>query len=324
MPNVVSKAGEVDQDLVTIVTQTRPIAGQEDAFRSWQDEIRTEVSKWPGFVEQKVIPPHPPLQFDWVILLRFSSLDAGTGWLRSPERLRLIEKLQPILAGIDDVHIVKDGASGVLPAAASVVISTRLLPGQESQYRSWEQRIAAAQSRAAGFQGYRLEPPIEGVQDDWLSIIRFDSQQNLDKWLNSPERLNLIKESESFTERFDTRVVHSGFDQWFPRSTTSALSAPVWKQNMIVLLLLYPEVFLFGAFVQQPLLVRRLHWPFWLALFAGNLVGVLLMNQIVPWTSDRFAWWLTSAKSTERKTTLVGLGLVIALYALLLIAFSRF
>jgi antibiotic biosynthesis monooxygenase (ABM) superfamily enzyme len=315
--------GFANQDLVTIVTQTRPIAGQEDAFRRWQIEIGAEVAKWPGFVEQKAIPPNPPGQFDWVILLRFSSLDAATGWLRSPERVRLIQEVQPILAGIDDVHIVKDGASGVLPAAASLVISTRLLPDQESQYRSWEQRIAAAQSQAPGFQGYRLEPPIAGVQDDWLSIIRFDSQQNLDNWLKSPERLKLLKESESFTDRFATRVVQSGFDQWFPNSNNGGPSAPVWKQNMIVLLVLYPEVFLFGAFVQQPLLIRRLHWAFWLALFAGNLVGILLMNRIVPWTSNRFAWWLTSVKSKERKTTLLGLGLVISLYALMLLAFSR-
>ena len=323
MSEVKSEAGNAKQDLITIVTQTRPIAGQEAAFRSWRDEIDAEVAKWPGFVEQKVIPPNPPVQLDWVILLRFASLDAGTGWLRSPERLRLIDKLQPILSGVDDVHIVKDGDSGVLPAAASVVISTRLLPGQESQYRSWERRIAVAQSKAPGFQGYRIEPPIEGVQDDWLSIIRFDSQQNLDNWLKSPERLQLVKESESFTDRFETRVVHSGFDQWFPGTKSGGPSAPVWKQNMIVLLMLYPEVFLFGSFVQQPLFMKRMHWPFWLALFAGNTVGILLMNKLVPWTSDRFAWWLTPEKSAEKKTTIIGLAVVLSLYALMLLVFSK-
>jgi len=316
--DVKTQAGITHQDPITIVTQTRPIDGQEEAFRSWQDEIGAEVSKWPGFVEQKIIPPNPPAQFDWVTLLRFSSLDAGTGWLRSPVRLKLLDKLQPILAGSDDVHIVNDGASGVLPAAASLVISTRLLPGQEGQYRSWELKIAAAQSQAPGFRGYRLQPPIEGVQEDWLSIIRFDSQQNLDNWLNSPERLNLLKEAEAFTDRFATRVVQSGFEQWFPNS--GAAPVPVWKQNMIVLLMLYPEVFLFGWFVQQPLLMKRLHWPFYLALFAGNSVGILLMNKLVPWTSNRFSWWL---RSTDKKTTLIGLGVVLSLYALLLFVFSH-
>ena len=47
---------------------------------------------------------------------------------------------------------------------------------------------------------------------------------------------------------------------------------------MIVLLLLYPVVFLFGAWVQTPLLMERAGLPFWLALFIGNVVSVLLLN----------------------------------------------
>ena len=311
------------QEGVTIVTQTRPIAGQEDAFRSWQDKIGAEVSKWPGFLEQQIIPPSPPGQIHWVILQRFSSLDAATAWLRSSERLTLVESIQSILAGSDDIHIVKDGASGVLPAAASLVISSRLRPGQEDMYRRWEQRIAAAQAKAPGFQGYRLEPPIAGVQDDWLAIIRFDSEHNLENWLQSPERLKLVKESEPFTDSLNTRIVRSGFDQWFPASKGGAPSAPVWKQDMIVLLLLYPIVFLFGAFVQRPLLINRLKMPFWLALFVGNVVGILLLNWLAPWTSKRFAWWLNPTGSEERKTTLIGTSVMIALYAGLLFAFSQ-
>jgi hypothetical protein len=83
-----------------------------------------------------------------------------------------------MLVGRDDVHIVNDGDAGVLPSPASVVISTRIKPGQEFTYRAWEQRIAAAQSKAPGFQGYRFEPPVPGVQDDWLAILRFDTETN--------------------------------------------------------------------------------------------------------------------------------------------------
>lgn len=309
------------QQAVTIVTQTRPIAGQEDAFKSWQEEIGTEVSKWPGFIEQKVMPPSPPGQIDWVVLQRFSSLDGASGWLRSTERLRLVESIQSILTGTDDIHIIKDGASGILPAAASVVISTRVTPGQEAAYRRWEQRIAAVQARAPGFEGYRLEPPILGVQDDWLAIIRFDSDHNLENWLKSPERLKLLKESEAFSS-FNTRIVHSGFDQWFPVSK-GAPSISVWKQNMIVLLLLYPVVFLFGAWVQNPLLVNRLKMPFWLALFVGNVVSIILLNWLVPWTSNRFAWWLNPTGPEARKMTLIGASVMIALYAACLFAFSQ-
>ena len=45
-----------------------------------------------------------------------------------------------------------------------------------------------AQASATGFQGYRLEPPIQWVQEEWLAILRFNSQENLDAWLRSPAR----------------------------------------------------------------------------------------------------------------------------------------
>jgi uncharacterized protein len=308
---------------VTIVTQTRPAAGQEEAFKKWQDTIGAEIAQWSGFVEQQVIPPSPPAQVDWVILQRFSSVDAAANWLHSAERLSLVESIQSILAGSDDIHVVRDGASGVLPAAASAVISTRVKDGQEVAYRRWEQRIAAAQARAPGFQGYRLEPPVPGVQDDWLAIIRFDSDHNLQNWLNSPERLKLLKDSELFIERFDARVVRSGFDQWFSGAKSNTPAPPIWKQNMVVLLLLYPVVFLFGMFVQQPLLINRMSMPFWLALFVGNIISVLLLNWLVPFASNRLGWWLQPEGQGSMKTHALGAGVLVCIYGLCLFAFSR-
>jgi len=308
---------------VTVVTQTRPVTGQEKTFARWQDTIGAAVAKWPGFIDQKVIQPSPPAQIDWVILQRFSSLAGATAWLHSAERLSLVDTIQSALAGTDDIHIVKDGASGVLPAPVSLVISTRVKPGHEVAYRRWEQRIAAVQAHAPGFEGYRFEPPVPGVQEDWLAIIRFDSEPNLENWLKSPERLKLLKDAESFTERFNTRVVRSGFDQWFSGSQRGMPPPPVWKQNMIVLLQLYPVVFLFGMFVQNPVLIKRLGMPFWLALFVGNLTSVVSLNWLVPWASKRLGWWLQPTGPASMKTHILGAGVVTGIYALWLLAFSR-
>ena len=94
--------------------------------------------------------------------------------------------------------------------------------GQEAAYRQWEQKIAAAQSRAPGFQGYRFEQPIPGVQDDWLAILRFDSEEHLQGWLDSPVRNKLLKESEAFVEEVHARIVRTGFDQWFRTAASAA------------------------------------------------------------------------------------------------------
>ena len=159
---------------VTVVTQTRVRAGKEDEFSNWQRGIGAAVAEFSDFIEQTVMPPNPPAQIDWVILQRFASLEGATSWLNSKQRLSLIEHVLPMVVGQDDVHILKDDAVGVLPSPVSAVIATRLKPGTEAAYRAWEQKIAAAQSKAKGFQGYRFEPPIPGVQESWLAIVRFD------------------------------------------------------------------------------------------------------------------------------------------------------
>src|SRR6476659_7477399 len=221
-----------------------------------------------------------------------------------------------------DVNIVNDGDAGVLPSPASVVISTRIKPGHELAYRAWEQRIAAAQSKATGFQGYRFEPPVPGVQDDWLAILRFDTEANLQAWLDSPERQKLLKDANPFTEEFHARIVRTGFDQWFPVPAAGTPPPAAWKMNMLVLLMLYPVVFLFGFFVQTPFLIGR-GLPFAIALFIGNIVSVVLLSYLVPWMAERFSWWLQPAGPHPRRLEVAGAALVVALYTAMLLAFWR-
>lgn len=309
-------------EAVTIVTQTRVRPGDEATFSDWQKGTSDAISRFPGFIQQTVMPPSPPAQVDWVILQRFTNTDAATAWLNSRERLERVASAQPILIGSDDVHLVRDGGAGVLPSPVSAVISTRIKPGSEADYRAWERRIAAAQSKAPGFQGYRFQPPVPGVQEDWLAILRFDSEANLQAWLDSPERHKLIEGAKPFTLEFHARIARTGFDQWFKPSGGQAV--PAWKQNMLVLLLLYPVVFLFGVFVQTPFLSNQAHLPFAAALFVGNVVSIILLNYLIPWTSDKFTWWLRPTAGNIVAVNVAGSALIIALYLALITIFYRF
>ena len=308
---------------VTLVTQTRVREGMAEEFGRWQSAISAAAAEFPGFITQSVLPPNPPLQVDWVIQQRFTSVEAAAAWLRSERRTRLLDAGQPMLAGRDDVHLVRDSAGVERTAPVSAVISSRVRAGQEAAFRAWEQRIASAQARSPGFQGYRFEPPIPGVQDDWLAILRFDTERNLQAWLDSPERKNLLEEAAPFLDEFHARVVRTGFEQWFPSAADGTSGPAAWKQNMIVLLLLYPVVFLFGVWVQTPILTGRAGLPFWLALFIGNVVSVLLLNWLVPCVSNGFSWWLSPARDAGGRTSLAGAALVVLLYAAWLFLFSK-
>ena len=140
---------------------------------------------------------------------------------------------------------------------------------------------------------------------------------------NSAERQALLREAEALVEEFHARVVRTGFEQWFADNNDRAIVPPAWKQNMVVLLMLYPVVFLFGLYVQTPLLIGWAGLPFWAALFLGNVASVLLLNWLVPWASRALSWWLNPLTQHRLRVDLGGAVFVAALYAVCLYAFSR-
>jgi len=258
-----------------------------------------------------------------VILQRFDTMEDAQRWLASTERQTRIEGVAPMLIGRDDVHIVRDDQGGIKPAPVSAVISTRVLLGKEHEYRAWERKIAAAQSKAPGLQGYRFEPPVPGVQEDFVAILRFDSEANMQAWLDSPERKKLIEEAAPLTEEFHTRMARTGFEQWFRDESGAPSSASVWKMDMIVLLLLYPIVFLWGVVVGTPLLANKLNMPFPIALFVGNIFSVGMTGFMVPWVANRMGWWLNPTRNVVR-ANLLGAGLICAIYAACVLVFWKF
>jgi antibiotic biosynthesis monooxygenase (ABM) superfamily enzyme len=305
----------------TIITQTRVLPEHAADFAAWQQEISGEVAAVPGFISAEVLPPSP-VQPDWVIMQRFTSNTAAQAWLGSPERQKLLEKVRPWLVGHDDIHLIEN-SSQPDSSAVSLVISTRVAPGKEAAFKAWNQRINAAQARYPGFQGFKITPPTPNVQDDWLTVVQFDNQDHLNDWLTSTDRKRLLDEGSSIFTESHARTVRSAFAQWFPLEGAAG-AAPTWKMNMLVLLGLYPIVFLFGFFVQTPYLMGTFGMPFWASLFVGNVVGVLLLNYVVPWVSTRFAWWLKPAGESTTRQNLIGIVVLVVCYALLMLIFSRF
>lgn len=309
---------------VTLVTQTRVLPDKGTEFAAWQQRLNDALAAFPGYLDRTVTAPTPPAQLDWVIAQRFRSVDDARAWLQSSQRQQLMAEIQPILVGTDDIHLFTDGVTGPPASSVSAVISMRVVPGTEQQFRAWQRKVAAAEATFPGFQGDKLEPPVPGVQDDWVCIVRFDSDEHLQAWLQSPTRQQLLDEAKDFQPEYHIRTVRGGFEGWFTFGATAR--APIWKQNMVVLLVLYPAVFLFGHWIGTPLLDKSWGMPFWLTLFIGNIFSVTLTGYLlIPRASRALAWWLTpAAPASKQKTTAAGSALVIALYGVCLLAFSLF
>jgi hypothetical protein len=74
----------------------------------------------------------------------------------------------------------------------SVVISRRVRAGAEREYLRWVSRINAAARRAPGFLGTDLQQPDDIHPDEWVTVYRFATVDQLQAWLSSPRRAELL------------------------------------------------------------------------------------------------------------------------------------
>ena len=133
----------------------------------------------------------------WTVLLRFVDSAHLEAWRKSETWDRLLEDAAPLLAEKSSIEVeVKETESdgGVVE-----VIITQVKPGKEAAYREWETKIQQAQSKFPGYCGSYVQPPVAG-ELGWTTLMRFDTTEQLDRWLKSPERAALVKEAESLVD----------------------------------------------------------------------------------------------------------------------------
>lgn len=295
---------------VSLVVHRRLAEESYEKYAAWQEKVGARIANWPGFLDRQVIPPKPPLQVDWVIVQRFRNVDSARGWLQSAERTTLIAEIKDEFIGNDDIHLFTEESKHP-SEAASVLISSRVAPEDEADYLEWQRRISAAESRFDGFLGHKIERPVPGVQDDWVVVLSFDTDEHLTAWIDSAERKELLDAGKAYNEQLTLTRASYGFGFW--TGNTTALPDPIFKSNLLVLLMLYPVVFLWGYFISAPLFDSH-GVPFWLSLFVGNLVSTQLLGWVlVPWAFKRFGWWIK--RNQPARIHVYGYAIVVALYA---------
>ena len=84
------------------------------------------------------------------------------------------------------------------PSPVTTMFARRVRTGFEAQYEAWLAGIAKAGSQFPGNQGTTILRPGEGRQE-YIAIAQFDSAENLERWLCSPERRSWLEKLESIT-----------------------------------------------------------------------------------------------------------------------------
>lgn len=299
-----------------IVRHTRVMPGKEDLYLQWRARLTRVLSAHDGFLRVEAHPPRGA-QPDWVSIERFESLDSAKRWLRCDARLELAATIVDLVEGPDSVNILVGDAED-RGNDVTAVITNLVLAGKEVEFRRWQERIQTAQSQFVGYLGVTVQEPIPGVNPTWITLLRFDTADNLRAWLNSAVCENLRDESSGLLEQGDYRVTRTSFSSWLP-SQERVANPPAWKVNAIVLLVLYPVVMLTIVFLNPHIAGLGTG----VVTFIGNIIGVAATGfWLVPWAAGRLGTWLSPPPERSRRVTLVGTAFMLLGYLALIATMS--
>jgi len=228
------------------------------------------------------------------------------GRRRRTRQERLAEGMR-YLDGPSTQQVVTGGASPP-DTLVTTVVTHRVPPEHVAEFLSWQDRLRLAENKFPGFRGSEIFRPIEGVQDEWTALYRYNSAADLDRWLTSAERQQLLDEGKRFSD-FQLRTIDNSFGSWFTFEGDGgqAQTPSELKTVIAVWVGLYPTVMLL-ALAMAP---ARL--PVWLDRLFSNLLGSFVMTFVtMPFYVNRLLKrWLYPAPDTPKTATNIRTALVI-------------
>jgi len=155
-----------------------------------------------------------------------------------------------------------------------------------------------AKSRFPGFRGSELFRPVDGIQDEWTAIYRYDTSADLDAWLSSAERRQLLADGKKFRD-FKIGTVDHSFGSWFAFDDARSEAPPPSeaKTSIAVWVGLYPTV------VLLTLALSPLRMPLWLGMLIGNVLSSILISFVAMpyYVNPPLGQWLRPPDDARRR-----------------------
>ncbi|MBJ8348145.1 antibiotic biosynthesis monooxygenase [Antrihabitans sp. YC2-6] len=310
-------ADQIVENATTVIIGQRVKAGVEKAFEKWQKDVNAAASEYQGFVGAEITAP-TAVQPDWVVVYRFDSVEHLQAWINSSTRQEFLDNGRQYFDGPATQQVI---AGGQRPSDAlvTVVVTHRVSPEHVDDFLAWQGRMNQEEAKFAGFRGTELFRPVDGIQEEWTALYRFDSAANLDTWLTSKRRQELLDEGRKF-HNFELRTIDNSFGNWFAFDENGNEAPPPsdFKTSIAVWVGLYPTV------VFLTLATSPLHMPLWLAMLVGNFLSSFTMSYFtMPYYVNKLLhrWLRPPADEPVQKTNLKGAAIVIGLNAFWVVIF---
>ncbi|CAN5375045.1 hypothetical protein BH11ARM2_BH11ARM2_02620 [soil metagenome] len=306
-----NQSQEQAEAVYELVTEVHVSPESKTAFQAWEEKWGGELGRFDGFVSRETIPPSLSDEDTWFFVTRFASPKALRDWRASETHKRLSSEIRQILPEDSYAEIGWSAAAAFKPEQSfTEVILDRVRPGKEDAYREWSRRIQEAQAKSGGYQGGYTEPTSSG-DAGWMTLMRFATVADLQRWMNSPERAALVAQGKDLIADSYTHQVDTAFPGWVPTDPATGDSPANWKATMLVLLGLYPIVALEIAYLTK--VMTGIPGP--VSGFISNALsciatGYITMPLLVRW----MGWWLFPPKESAQSANIKGTAILALVY----------
>lgn len=173
----------------------------------------------------------------------------------------------------------------------SVIVSDKVKLNHEISFENWQERIISELKNFEGFTSISTKK-LAGNKNEYFTVFQFDSNENLQKWLDSDILSKYLKEVEKYTILPPKVSLYRGIEFFFDVKESITKQPPFYKKVLMGITAVYPLIIIIG---------RLFNWlipgfeklPFELALFLEVIVISSLMNYpVMPLLTKWFYKWL--------------------------------
>lgn len=211
---------------------------------------------------------------------------------------------------------------------SSVVIEYTVPQEKSWAFRKWHRGLVNTAQEFKGFIRADRHRPLscQGGLLKWYSVVHFEQPEDLNRWLLSPEREDLLKVGRSLFQSYKFKSFETGLEGWFSHQSGSELTGlgpPAWKQILSVVLGLYPVIMLQDFVIDNLGLMES--WEPASAMLVKNLVTTCILTLVVmPLILRTLDFWLQPAhRRASMRIEIVGATFTIAAMVAMVFVFSE-
>jgi antibiotic biosynthesis monooxygenase (ABM) superfamily enzyme len=266
----------------TVVISRRVNANEHRRFQRWLRRLRRAIGRSSGYIGMTVQPPDEFHPCEWVVIYQFRTERDLDAWLCSAQRAALIAECDAYLVDRPiEQRIVQPRTDSV-----TLISAVRLRRGAEEAHRRLHENAVAAARALGGVLRHQLIPAVAGAQPETVALLTFHTREDLDRWMRSAQRRDILRAMSALTENERTVNVVGGYAGWF---SPPGAAPKQWKQAIAVVFGLIPVSLIVTA-VRQSIAPDI---PLWALVPLNAVANVTILTWVVmPLITRALRSWL--------------------------------